>query len=210
MFEELVLHVTDRSSRGRAQQSRIVLSTGCHAEIYEGVEEFEDRPPSGGIVLCRDDDTSGGVEAAVAMLGRLGIWLPVVGTAHDPAPEQVVEAMKNGAVAFLNLPLRRGQLHDTLQSVLQEVERHGAERQRAVAARCRMGALTGREREVLDLLTEGSSNKVMARTLGISPRTVEIHRANMMSKLGASHAADAVRCRLEASTDAYGLSGMPT
>ncbi|GMM92757.1 response regulator transcription factor [Qipengyuania sp. MTN3-11] len=201
MFEGLVLHITDRSSRGRAEQARMVLSAGCHAEIYEGVEEFADRPPTRGIVLCRDDDTSGGVGAAVEMLDRLCIWMPIIGTAYDPVPEQVVGAMRRGALGFVGLPLRHGQLRGTLRSVLREIERHGAERQRAVDARSRMGALTGREREVLDLLTEGSSNKIIARELGISPRTVEIHRANMMNKLGANHAADAVRCRLEAMLD---------
>ncbi|WP_255548125.1 response regulator transcription factor [Erythrobacter ani] len=67
-----------------------------------------------------------------------------------------------------------------------------------IEARGRIANLSVREREVLDWLTEGSSNKVIARRLEISPRTVEIHRANMMHKLGARHAADAVRLRLEA------------
>jgi len=67
-----------------------------------------------------------------------------------------------------------------------------------IEARSRIENLSTREREVLDWLAQGSSNKAIARELQISPRTVEIHRANMMSKLGASHAADAVRLRLEA------------
>ena len=179
----------------------MALGLGCHAEIYEGVEEFEDRPPRRGIVMCRDDDTSGGVEAAIRTLEHLGIWLPVVGTAYDPEPETVVRAMRQGALAFVGLPLRRGQLRQTLEAVTIELRHGAAERQRAVEARRRMNALTPREREVLELLTEGSSNKIIARELGISPRTVEIHRANMMSKLGAHHAAEAVRCQLEASMD---------
>ena len=60
-----------------------------------------------------------------------------------------------------------------------------------------MADLSPREREVLDWLTRGCSNKVIARELTISPRTVEIHRANMMSKLGARHSAEAIRLRLE-------------
>jgi FixJ family two-component response regulator len=67
-----------------------------------------------------------------------------------------------------------------------------------IEARDRISTLSTREREVLDWLAEGSSNKAIARELDISPRTVEIHRANMMNKLGARHAAEAVRLRLEA------------
>ena len=63
----------------------------------------------------------------------------------------------------------------------------------------RISMLSNREREVLDRLTQGCSNKVIARDLDISPRTVEIHRGNMMEKLGARHAAEAVRLQLEAS-----------
>ena len=68
-------------------------------------------------------------------------------------------------------------------------------------ARSRIGRLTGREREVLDWLTAGRSNKAIAREMAISPRTVEVHRANMMGKLGARHPADAVRLRLELGRD---------
>jgi FixJ family two-component response regulator len=67
-----------------------------------------------------------------------------------------------------------------------------------IEARDRISTLSAREREVLDWLAEGSSNKAIARELDISPRTVEIHRANMMTKLGARHAAEAVRLKLEA------------
>ena len=75
---------------------------------------------------------------------------------------------------------------------------YAAARRRMIEARGRIENLSAREREVLDWLAQGSSNKTIARELDISPRTVEIHRANMMSKLGASHAAEAVRLRIEA------------
>ena len=78
------------------------------------------------------------------------------------------------------------------------IAKRGAARRRMIEARDRISSLSVREREVLDWLTEGSSNKVITRELDISPRTVEIHRANMMHKLGARHAAEAVRLKLEA------------
>ncbi|MFZ9396883.1 MAG: response regulator transcription factor, partial [Erythrobacter sp.] len=70
-------------------------------------------------------------------------------------------------------------------------------RRRMIEARQRIANLSAREREVLDWLSAGSSNKSIARELEVSPRTIEIHRANMMLKLGARHAAEAVRLKLE-------------
>ena len=70
-------------------------------------------------------------------------------------------------------------------------------------ARNLLSNLSGREREVLEGLTNGGSNKDIARILSISPRTVEIHRANMMNKLGARHAAEAIRISLEAAGDQH-------
>ncbi len=84
------------------------------------------------------------------------------------------------------------------QQLLADAGRHSEARRRLVEARQRISALSRREREVLDWLSQGLSNKAIARALEISPRTVEIHRANMMDKLGATHAAEAVRLRLEA------------
>ena len=80
-----------------------------------------------------------------------------------------------------------------------EADAQRQQRARAAEARQRISRLSMREREVLDRLAEGCSNKAIARELEISPRTVEIHRMKMMGKLGARHAAEAVRLRLEAS-----------
>jgi FixJ family two-component response regulator len=74
-------------------------------------------------------------------------------------------------------------------------------RRRTIEARQRIATLSGREREVLEYMVAGRTNKLIARELEISPRTVEIHRANMMSKLGARQSAEAVRLRLEAQVE---------
>lgn len=117
----------------------------------------------------------------------------------DPDVEEVVEALQAGALDFLQLPLTENELRRMIAHVHSDAGRHAEARRRLIDARRRIGALSKREREVLDWLAEGCSNKAIARNLDISPRAVEIHRANMMEKLDANHAAEAVRLRIEAS-----------
>lgn len=90
-------------------------------------------------------------------------------------------------------------MNDAISRAAKEADAFRAQRARAAEARQRISRLSLREREVLDRLADGCSNKAIARDLDISPRTVEIHRMKMMGKLGARHAAEAVRLRIEAS-----------
>ena len=93
------------------------------------------------------------------------------------------------------------ELNEALGRIGKDVDAHVQARRKMVEARNKIAMLSPREREVLDWLAEGCSNKMIGRELGISPRTVEIHRANLMSKLGTDHSAQAVRLRLEAKLD---------
>lgn len=202
------LHFIDPCHRSRAELARTGFELGHHAEVYSDIAELAVHPPRDGIIIVRitDGEEAGeareGAGAAVVAimrrLGKLGVCLPVLAMAEAPSARQIVDAIKAGALDFLSMPLDGAQLARSLARIEGEAESYSEARRRMIEARSRISNLSAREREVLDWLTRGSSNKLIARKLEISPRTVEIHRANMMSKLGATHAADAVRLRLEA------------
>ena len=198
MDHRYTLHIVDGCSRVRAELARTCFNLGHHAEVYGSIAEFTHRPPRDGIVLLRDDPLSPGLESIMERFVERDIWLPVLAMDTDPQTGRVVAAIKAGALDYLALPLESGQLNRTLSRIAEEAKAYSEARRRMIEARNRITSLSNREREVLDWLSRGNSNKVIARELEISPRTVEIHRANMMSKLGASHAADAVRLRIEA------------
>ena len=202
MEQATTLHIVDSSCRSRAEQARIGFDLGYHCEIYSDRHELLSVSPEDGIVLARDDGAGDSAVDILDALGSAGIWIPVVGTSLQPRPDKVVTAIKAGALDYLALPLKGDRLVAMVDRIAVEAEAFGAARRKMIEARSRISSLSPREREVLDWLSEGRSNKMIARELAISPRTVEIHRANMMAKLGAQHAAEAVRLRLEAAFEA--------
>nr|WP_298929336.1 LuxR C-terminal-related transcriptional regulator [uncultured Erythrobacter sp.] len=198
MTRKASLHFIDSSSRNRAELARVGFSLGHHSEVYGDLLELSVHPPREGIIVARDTAEEGGVSMILERLSRLGIWLPLIAVEAQPRPGRIVDAIKSGALDYLSLPLDPDRFARCLQRIEKEAEVYGAARRRMIEARDRIANLSNREREVLEWLSEGSSNKVIARELDISPRTVEIHRANMMNKLGARHAAEAVRLKIEA------------
>ncbi|WP_209348165.1 LuxR C-terminal-related transcriptional regulator [Pontixanthobacter sp. CEM42] len=202
MEKRFTIHFVDPSSRNRAEHASIAFDLGYHAEVYADIGELIGHAPSHGIIVATDDPETGGTAGLIETLADAGIWLPVIAAATQPVPERVVDAMKAGALHYLSLPFDMELFDGTLSRLGGEAVEYGEARRKMIDARSLIANLSNREREVLDWLTRGRSNKAIARELDISPRTVEIHRANMMHKLGAHHAAEAVRVRLEAQIDA--------
>ena len=192
------LHYVDSDTRGRAQFAQTSLGLGHHCELYDDLGALAMHPPRRGIIVIRDENSAGGIAAALQRLEQLGIWLPVIAAGEAPAPNKIVEAIKTGALDYLTLPIESGRLERSLSRTADEAERVARLRRKKVEAQARIEKLSERESQVLNLLVEGRSNKLIARELNISPRTVEIHRANMMTKLEAEHSASAVRIKLEA------------
>jgi two-component system response regulator FixJ len=122
-------------------------------------------------------------------------------TGHGDVPIAVA-ALKAGAADFLEKPFDDERLISAVRAALATSQ---AAQQQAVAAAgiaARLASLTPREREVLDLLVAGNPNKTIAYDLGASPRTVEVHRARVMEKMGVRSVAELVRLVLAASPDA--------
>ena len=129
-------------------------------------------------------------------LTERGVTLPViVMTGHGDVP-LAVEAMKAGAVDFIEKPFDDAILLSAIQSALSRYAEQGRRESEAAQIAAKANALSVRERQVLDGLIAGHPNKTIAYDLDISPRTVEIHRANVMTKMGANSLSDLVRMAL--------------
>jgi FixJ family two-component response regulator len=126
-------------------------------------------------------------------LNRQGAVIPVIFiTGHGDVP-MAVEAMQAGAFDFLQKPFRDQDLIDRIQKALEKDQANRAVLAERALIRERLESLTPREHEVLAMVSSGKPNKVMAADLGVSQRTVEIHRARVMEKMGASSLAQLVR-----------------
>ena len=129
-------------------------------------------------------------------LTRTGTRPPVIFiTGHGDIP-MAVQAMKDGAFDFLTKPFRDQDLLDRINNALKQDSENRAAVDKHADLRRRAESLTAREREVLALVVDGKANKVVAIDLGLSERTVEIHRANVMEKMGARSVAHLVKMYL--------------
>jgi len=131
-------------------------------------------------------------------LQREGVGLPVVIMTGHGDIALAVEAMKAGAVDFIEKPLEKEALVRALEEGFSRLSRKECARDRKRNAAVRLQTLTSRERTVLDGLLRGLPNKPIAGELGISARTVEIHRANLMAKLQVRSLSEALRIALAA------------
>lgn len=126
-------------------------------------------------------------------LNQRGINLPVIIlTGHGDVPV-AVEAMKGGALEFLEKPYEKQALVGAIENAFSSLDSQTADDKRSREAQAKLTSLTPREMEVLECLVDGQTNKDIAQTLSISPRTVEIHRAHMMEKLQADSLSNALR-----------------
>ena len=179
----------------RRSLERLLDAAGFHVVSYQSPAAFLNAASglSAGCVLL--DIRMPGVDGleVQARLNRLRVNLPViVMTGHGDVPS-AVRAMKAGAVDFLEKPFDDETLLNAIGGAFAKASQLIGGDREAVRAAQRIATLSPREREVLDALLAGRPNKVIAFDLNISVRTVEVHRARMMERLGTKQFADAIR-----------------
>jgi two-component system response regulator FixJ len=194
MTGKRIVHVVDDDAAIRRALVRLLRSEGLEAVAYETAQAVLDAGPSlssGCILLDLQMPGMDGLEL-LARLGELGVELPViVVTGHGDVPT-AVRAMKAGAVDFIEKPIDETQLFAAIDAAL--AEKKFAVRERAVAgATERLALLSPRESQVLEAIAIGRPSKLIAYDLGISVRTVEVHRAHMLDRLGVRNMAEAIR-----------------
>ena len=193
-----LIYVVDDDEAMRRALDTLLRTVGYDTGVFSRPSEFlaNFTPDSAGCLVLdiRMPDMSG-LELQ-QHLNRMGSMLPVIFiTGHGDVP-MAVQAMKEGAFEFIQKPFRDQDLLDRINHAL----KYDAENRSTLARRAdiqhRLESLTPRERQVMDMVVEGAANKVIAIDLGLSERTVEIHRAKVMEKMGARSVAHLVKLHL--------------
>jgi two-component system response regulator FixJ len=179
---------------------RILLESADYAvKDFDSAKSFLGEGPLTGVCLIADIrmPEMDGLELQEELVRRK-VGLPVIViTGHGDVP-LAVRAMKAGAIDFIEKPFDDEALMASIRRAIEIGQQQRTREAEAAAAEKMLGLLTPRERNVLDQLVIGRSNKVAAYELGISPRTVEIHRAHIMDKMNARSLSDLVRISLAA------------
>jgi FixJ family two-component response regulator len=181
-----LIHVVDDDESLRTALVRLLTAAGFEARGYASAGDFlmhplSDRP--GCVLLDVRMPGPSGLELQQGMRDH-AIELPIIFLTGHPDVTTSVRAMKAGAVDFLEKPVDRDTLLGALAQALERDLRRRTELRYADQLRARFALLTPRERNVFDHVVEGKPNKVIADELGIGERTVKVHRAQLMAKLG--------------------------
>ncbi|HEY0266633.1 MAG TPA: response regulator FixJ [Rhizomicrobium sp.] len=196
-MSDIVVHLIDDDEEIRRALAFLLGTAGFAARVYESAELFlETYAGSGAGVIVSDVRMPGmdGLQLLKSLRAK-GVSLPVVIMTGHADVALAVEAMKSGATDFIEKPFSDDVLLAAIQTALASRAAGGTGGDSG-PARARLATLTAREKEVLEGLLAGHPNKTIAYDLGLSPRTVEVHRANLMTKMGAGSLSELVRMTL--------------
>lgn len=189
------VHLVDDDAAIRRSAGFMLKTSGYDVQVYEsGVELLKHAAGlrQGCILLDIRMPGMDGLEVQQALQEK-GVTLPVIIMTGHGDVSLAVRAMKAGAIDFIQKPFEKQNLKSSLDEGFRRLSQKELTGERRKDAEVRLQALTSREQDVLDGLARGLPNKTIAYDLGISPRTVEIHRANLMTKLGVRSLSEALR-----------------
>jgi two-component system response regulator FixJ len=203
MADEPLVHVIDDDGAARESLLFLLDCAGIRAKGYESADSFLAALPGlehGCIVTDVRMPGMSGIEL-VGRLKDLGMKDPVIIiTGHADVP-MAIHAMKQGVADFIEKPFADEAILNAIRSALSRHDRLAGQQAERERIRERISTLSPRERDVLDGLVEGHPNKVIAFDLGISARTVEVYRANLMTKMQAGSLSELVRMAMVARQD---------
>lgn len=193
--------VVDDDGAMRDAVAALMHNTGIACRTYPSAQAFLDalghleRDVRGCLVLDVRMPGMGGLELQEALI-RMGVDLPIVFISRYGDIPAAVRAMKRGAIDFLSLPAQAEVLRDRIASALDADVSRRERRRRFAELRTLSATLSPRESEVFERVVTGQANKAIAIDLGISERTVEIHRSRVMRKMMANNLAELVRMKI--------------
>jgi two-component system response regulator FixJ len=194
-MSEFPVYLVDDDDSVRRSVGFMLKTSGLSVEAFaSGVEFLKEarRLKPGAVLLDIRMPEMDGLEVQAAMNER-GIAFPVIVMTGHGDVEVAVKAMKGGAIDFIEKPFDKAVVLAALDEAFERLGRSGKQSTRRDEAQRRINALTPREKDVLEGLVTGYPNKTIGYDLGISARTVEIHRANLMKKLEVTNISDLLR-----------------
>jgi len=200
---EAIVYVVDDDRAFRESVSWLLESAGLKCRMFPSATDF---------LAAIDSVTVGCLVTDLRMPGMSGLELQnvlnsddftlpvIVMTAHGDV-DTAVQAMKNGAVEFIQKPCKENTFLDMVNAAIAQSVRDAELRHTVADAKMRLQSLSTREREVLDLIVDGNTNKATAAALEVSEKTIEAHRASIMQKLGVNSLANLMKLVLAAQTN---------
>lgn len=189
MINTRPIALVEADARRRAQISHASAAAGLHIEPFENPRELQVLADKCAVLIHDDGNI---LAQTLECCERAGKWLPIVAYAAEPNSIRVAEAVFAGALDYLAWPFSASELRLSLERIGERGEVVGKRRADAAAASSKLKNLSGREHQVVLGMADGLTNKAIARLLQISPRTVEIHRANAIGKLGVDTSSEAI------------------
>lgn len=201
--QENTVYIVDDDPSVRHSLTWLIESVGQRVQTYDSPSAFLAEYQEGGagclILDVRMPETSG-LDLQEQLI-KSGFTLPVIIiTGHADVP-MAIRALKAGAFDFIEKPFNDQLLIERIQQAIEHCHNQAKKNQRRIKAIERLSKLTTREKQVLDGVVAGKSNKVIARELDISIKTIEVHRANVMAKMEADSLSDLIRKTLSADED---------